>query len=78
MRTIVLVLVMAGSGCVSAFDYERVRGELRATQTENVRLRDENDELHRALAKAATKLSMIDSIIHDGRSEEWPAATSGH
>jgi hypothetical protein len=74
----VILLVMAGSGCVSALDYERARGELQAVRAENVRLRGENDELHRGLAKATTKLTLIDSIIHDGKMEDWPPAASGH
>ncbi len=77
MRAVVIVLAMAASGCVSAFDYERVRGELQASQSENARLQGENDQLHRELAKTTTKLAMIDSIIHDGHVEEWTPETSG-
>jgi hypothetical protein len=58
MRTLVILVVLAGSGCFVSGDYQRVRDE-------NVTLRAENDSLRRRLIRAAAKLEMIDRIIHD-------------
>ncbi len=66
MRTLVILLALAGSGCVSGLEYERVRDE-------NATLRVENDSLRRRLVRTATKLEMIDRIIHD----EGPAISPG-
>lgn len=64
MRALLLALALAAGGCVDA-SYARLSGELDATRDENARLRDENAELHRIVARTTTKLDMIDRIIHE-------------